>query len=436
MKIEKPKIIDRAALLSIYSYRNSTDEYAEYLSEIKVKFPSLKMILSTDESEIEEISDHHYKCDVWRDNNSKTMIFANVGTRLGSGRYETRLVDLYNDIQVVRGRLPDKTSSVIALNKYILSVLKGELGFILPEWTFEYTGYSLGGHMANIGATDMFIRTKNLQISTIVFDEIGAKKSMERICLNNNFDIEQLKIEFMSIRLFPNLVNEFQLQIKKHIIYRLDFDNIPSCLNLEKEELYNKIVPKFSYLYKLFSGLLSYSSKSFESVFDCYEKKVFQRLFNQLEEDGIFYTYYKLQYCHQIFLDNFLSKKTNSVNAIDSGLYDIIEGKISIGYDEGLLKKYQEKEKSPIIQQPDVFMKLLDGSYKAMSSQIIYDLVDKDNHGIPLNLVRGEIQSDEILPTIICRIGDDDTLLNKSSNDVDLIEIYDDSSGFTLVEFS
>jgi hypothetical protein len=394
----KAKIIDRAVLVSAYSYRDkiSEDEDLKYLNEIKVKFPTLEMILSTDESEIEQISQHHYKCDVWKDCSSKTIIFANVGTRFGSPDYEVRLVDIYNDIQTIRGILPDKTSSVIALNEHVLSLLAEDPKFVLHEWSFEYTGHSLGGHMANIGATDMFIRAKNLQISTIVFDDIGAKKSIEKICSGNDFDIEELKIEFMSIRGLANLVNEFQLELKKSNIYRLDFGEKYSTSSLKIEELYNQIIPKtcFSYLYKLFSPVLSCCTQTLELTLSRYEKKVFERLFNQLEKDGLNTTYNKLLDSHKMFLDNFLSKKTKSVNGIDSNLYDIIERKITFPYNRDLLDKYQKKEKKISIEKLDISMRLPDGSYKLMSSQIIYDLIEKDPHGIPIGLIKAEERYD------------------------------------------
>jgi hypothetical protein len=394
----KAKMIDRSALVSAYSYRDkiSEDKDLKYLNEIKEKFPTLEMILSTDESEIEQISQHQYKCDVWKDCSSKTIIFANVGTRFGSPDYKARLVDVYNSIQTIRGILPDRTSSVIALNEHVLSLLAEDPKFALHEWSFEYTGHSLGGHMANIGATDMFIRAKNLQISTIVFDEIGAEKSIEKICLNNNFYIEELRIEFISIRAMANLVNEFQLQITKHIIYRLDFEKTDSSSIFEIEELYNQIIPKtcFSSLYKLFSPVLSCCTETLELTLSRYEKKVFERLFNQLEKDGLNTTYNKLQYCHKMFLENFLSKETKSVNGIDSNLYDIIERKITFPYDRDLLDKYQKKEKKIFIEKLDVSMKLHDGSYKLMSSQIIYDLIDKDPQGIPIALIKPEERYD------------------------------------------
>jgi hypothetical protein len=381
--MKKSQIINRAALLSLYSYRNTPFEDSGYFKEIKGKFLSLKLILSTDESKIERISEHHYKCDAWIDNDSKTIIFASVGTRFNSEDYEVRLIDTYNDIQTIRGILPDKTSSIIALNEHILSMLNVNQGFILKEWSFEYTGHSLGGHFANIGAIDMFIKTQNLHITTIVFDDIGTKKIIEKICFNNNFDIEDLKIEFISIRGLEDLTrNQFKIELKKYNIYRLDFGEKNFSVNAEKEKLYDKMTP--SCINKLLDILLcccrknDYKQQEFEKL-----KKLFS---NISKEDSEYKNIYdKLCYNYQIFLENVLYTETVSVNAIKSNISDILDNIIVVPYNNELLDKYK-KEKKIAIEKIDIYMEV-GNRYKAMSSQKIYCLVDKDSYGKPKNSI-------------------------------------------------
>jgi hypothetical protein len=382
--MKKSQIINRAALLSLYSYRNTPFEDSAYFKEIKGKFPSLKRILTTDESKIERISEHYYKCDVWIDNDSKTIIFASVGTRFNSEDYEARLIDAYNDIQIIRGILPDKTSSIIALNEHILSMLNVNQSMTLKEWSFEYTGHSLGGHLANIGAIDMFIKTQNLHITTIVFDDIGTKKIIEKICFKNNFDIEDLKIEFISIRGLEGFIrNQCKTELKKSNIYRLDFGERNFSVNTEKEKLYDKMTP--SYINKLLDILLCCCRKKNDYKQQEFEK--LKKLFSNISKDDSEYKniYDKLCYNYQIFLENVLYTKTISVNAIESNLCDIIDGQILLPYDKQLLDQYK-KEKKIDIEKLDVYMEM-DNRYKAMSSQIIYDLVDKDHNGRPIHSI-------------------------------------------------
>jgi hypothetical protein len=383
--MKKSQIINRAALLSLYSYRNTPFGDSTYFKEIKGKFPSLTLILSTDESIIEQISKYCYKCDVWIDNDSKTIIFASVGTRFNSEDYEVRLIDAYNDIQIIRGILPDKTSSIIALNEHILSMLNVNQGMALKEWSFEYTGYSLGGHLANIGAIDMFIKTQNLHITTIVFDDIGAKKIIEKICFKNNFDIEDLKIEFISIRGLEGFTrNQSKTELKKSNIYRLDFGEKNFSINTEKEKLYDKMTPSSSCITTLLDIVLCCCRKNDPKQRE-FEK--LKKLFSNISKDDSEYKniYDKLCYNYQIFLENVLYTKTISVNAIESNLCDIIDGQTLLPYKKQLFDQYK-KEKKIAIEKLDVHMEI-DSRYKAMSSQIIYDLVDKDHNGRPIHSI-------------------------------------------------
>lgn len=106
---------------------------------------------------------------------TKEVVFVTAGTRLGSG-LENFLADAKDDLHLGLGLYPEKLKAAKALNKRILT----ELGAEAADYTFHYTGHSLGAAMADAGATDMGIKlhdkgllTKG-KISTVTFDNPGA----------------------------------------------------------------------------------------------------------------------------------------------------------------------------------------------------------------------------------------------------------------------
>ncbi len=159
------------------------------------------------------------------DKETKQITYAVAGTRVDQGS-KRAIADLRDDARLAAGYVPRKIEAAQNLNEMIIT----ELGDNLQDYTFNFTGHSLGAVMADCAAADMIMRMKNKgidiregQISTVTFDNPGAHTAVEGVCksfakahpTSPKMDIEDIKARcsFKAINNRDNFINTMDKQV-------------------------------------------------------------------------------------------------------------------------------------------------------------------------------------------------------------------------------
>lgn len=139
---------------------------------------------------------HEYRAVIMINQHSKEITIANAGTRMSS--YQKASSDLKDDAKLTLGMEVNKLSSIKKVNDKLLEFMTAE-ELDLKDYSLHYTGHSLGGYLAGVGAADMAIKMKekgiSLQvgneeekkkrISVSAFDAPGCKSAVTKIYLNS-----------------------------------------------------------------------------------------------------------------------------------------------------------------------------------------------------------------------------------------------------------
>ena len=160
---------------------------------------------------------------------TKEITIAIAGTRAdqGIGRLKA---DLRDDARLALGWIPRKMDAVQKINETLINDLKTNGIDNISEYKFHYTGHSLGAVMADCAATDMTLRLQHEhkidvgkdQISTVTFDNPGAKTVVKNICADYKkkypdaeIDIDKVKevANFKAINNRPNFINTLDKQV-------------------------------------------------------------------------------------------------------------------------------------------------------------------------------------------------------------------------------
>ena len=160
---------------------------------------------------VQDTDKHEYRCAAFIDYENKEIVFATAGTRPSQPK---KLVhDFMDDVMLALDKQPLKTSRAAILNDMILDSLGNEA----KNFTFHYTGHSLGAAMAEISAADMDIkmqqrglrdkdREKGKQISAVSFETPGTLKILENMYKEANLPANE-NIKDLNLKEFNNRSN-------------------------------------------------------------------------------------------------------------------------------------------------------------------------------------------------------------------------------------
>ena len=166
-----------------------------------------------------------FRAAVTIDKETKQITYAVAGTRVDQGA-KRAVADIRDDARLAAGFVPRKMASAAKLNQMLID----ELGVDVENYTFNFTGHSLGAVMADCAATDMVLRLKKSgkdiregQISTVTFDNPGAHTVVQEVCKNfhktypqsEKMDIEDVKgrCSFKAINNRDNFINTMDKQV-------------------------------------------------------------------------------------------------------------------------------------------------------------------------------------------------------------------------------
>lgn len=161
-----------------------------------------------------EIKKKEYRAVVFVNDIKKEIICSVAGTRLLFNK--AGVSDIIDNFRVLFSKFPLKIKSASALNNQILNVL----GDKVQEYSFRYTGHSLGASMAQLSAADMEIKlaekklcTNTLKISCMGFDGPGIKHLLEDFYTQNNSLLASSIIQFTCFNSTANFINQMHEQV-------------------------------------------------------------------------------------------------------------------------------------------------------------------------------------------------------------------------------
>jgi hypothetical protein len=205
---------DKAGLnILLTNIAYSSDKDRAHTQALLEKVPNnLELILYTDA--FDATKKHEYRAVVFIDRENKKIIIANAGTRPQPN--QKGMNDLRDDALLTVGKMPKKYEMISQLNNVLLQ----NLGQAVGEYSFHYTGHSLGGVMADIGAADMAIKMlrKGLDprggVSSITFDNPGAKPFVQQIYKKAGISNASIKedVDYVAINNRKNFINTAQKQ--------------------------------------------------------------------------------------------------------------------------------------------------------------------------------------------------------------------------------
>lgn len=183
----------------------------EELDKIAKKLPQGFQLFFCSDS-LEETNKHKYRAVAFVNNNTKEVVVATSGTRFGLDAIGRQ--DIYDDMFILFEKEPPKMKSVREFN----SMLVDSLGSELSDYKIHYTGHSLGAGISDMAAADLAIkcRKKGLtklegmpDISTMTFENPGAKKVIEKMYIEAGFDKSEYSrdVDYKGINNGKNFVN-------------------------------------------------------------------------------------------------------------------------------------------------------------------------------------------------------------------------------------
>lgn len=121
-----------------------------------------------------------YRSAIFIDNDTKEVVVANAGTRLGVNK--KGFYDVADDMRLIFNKEPAKIKQAKEVNKKIIELL----GDDIEDYNISYTGHSLGAAIADIQAAYMDVELQNLgkkakDIATTTFDNPGAGNFVDKI---------------------------------------------------------------------------------------------------------------------------------------------------------------------------------------------------------------------------------------------------------------
>ncbi|MEA0970714.1 hypothetical protein Megvenef_00682 [Candidatus Megaera venefica] len=196
----------------------------------------------------------------------KEIIIANSGSRYAPIKH--MLLDLFGALRFALGFTPYNVQEVIKVNEMLLD----SLGPLAENYTFHYTGHSIGGVIAQCGAVHMKKSLKERdqakaisQVTAITFENPGAKALIEKLDVDNDISTNG----FITINNRPNVINSWGSQCSQ--VFTIVPDAQPP-------------IPS-TYIGRVFKKLKQFSSKNY--VFS-YFTNVFQLAemgLSQLQKD-------------------------------------------------------------------------------------------------------------------------------------------------------
>ncbi|MES2215286.1 MAG: lipase family protein, partial [Pseudomonadota bacterium] len=132
------------------------------------------------------------------------------------GGMRDALSDLQDDAYMALGWPPKKFAAAKELNQLVLDNLGDEAG----DYSFHYTGHSLGAALSDLAATDMALKLQAQKlltpgkISTITFDNPGSQYLVKKLLAPSGQELSDLKdaVSYISINNKPNFINTMDEQ--------------------------------------------------------------------------------------------------------------------------------------------------------------------------------------------------------------------------------
>jgi hypothetical protein len=199
-------------LFTQIAYEDKSENQAEFQELAKEIAPNHELFLYSDY--MDDTKGFQYRCAIFIDRKNKQIVCANAGTRLGINKKGAS--DLIDDAKLILHLPPRKLKSAHILNETILD----NLGDEISQYNFHFTGHSLGAAMAQIQATDLFLQLRDKgikpkEISTITFENPGAKPIINKMLKKQNLDPNAVDIDHVVVNNRANFINTLNAQSGK-----------------------------------------------------------------------------------------------------------------------------------------------------------------------------------------------------------------------------
>ncbi len=337
--MNKSAIVQLSALLSKYVYYEDSESQLgkkETFESIEKIVPGIYKLYDSQDSE-GPISEYNYRAEVWIDKINNTLFIANVGTRFSAKSTDLIISDILDDLNIMKGILPNKAESVISLNQYIIDKL-AESDY--SKFNFVFTGHSLGGHLASIGAANMFLKMPSAKsIMSIGFDAPGAKKSVNILYKNKGINPKDTIVQYIAVNNVNDIVNMSEDQVESCLTYKVKFE-APSWYQKVKE-IDHELNP--GNCYRFFINLVKCFGCT-SCISSSYEKANLEKLADKLLKDGLFKTDLELFSNHRDFLEYLLADKIIEVNHVQTKLSYLLDKEVYVLYNVKLISQYMKEE--------------------------------------------------------------------------------------------
>jgi hypothetical protein len=200
----------KGVLFTNFAYKQKDTEMQALADSLPEGY---ELLLMTDH--LEDTKEASFRCVAFIKLETKEIIFATAGTRLGFD--EKGYHDVMDDALLVSHEKPRKLNPAQILNDMILD----SLGNAAKEYKFHYSGHSLGAAMAEMQAADMDIKLtkKGLktgdkdQVTAITFENPGTKPIIEKMYKEAGLPKEHIKkLNFLEFNNRDNIINSLNKQ--------------------------------------------------------------------------------------------------------------------------------------------------------------------------------------------------------------------------------